>query len=514
MAKFLSSVLSAGAISALLIACVPTDDGVQAVEGETYFPQNVDKSQCSVDQQTFNGWFGGKQPTTPGAPANAADSVDFPIDNSICDFYKWSAQMFLWLTSPEGENYVFDSVEFFDVSPEMQQGGQTVRKLIPNTPGTEGGAYAVRSTKMDEVIGETGQAGGGGVLISQNGSIVYYGIHVNDVYAYYLTGVKSGSITFHDFPNTPDQLKAVVDFAKSQGTTLSDADALTMELKTSWVDVTTVSNPKDYLVINAEVPRYERRGNKVWPVAGTEPKQLALVGMHIVGTVQDHPEMVWATYEHISNAPDAAFSYNNNTGGTTNLPTQNSTGWEFSGKTDRGIQWNAETARVYSGPSDKLPVCKQQTCNPGDIVAYMDGVISPSLTVRMNPWGSATSDAGKKYIQDPDNNAQIISVNNDVMSMLPSGDTRKNYFLVGAVWTQHGNIPTYNSGDNGKFTQKGSLGLANATMETYHQVFASSPQQADAGCFMCHSISVNQAAAKQGVEVSHIFDDILPLPVK
>ena len=31
---------------------------------------------------------------------------------------------------------------------------------------------------------------------------------------------------------------------------------------------------------------------------------MALVGLHVVGVVQGHPEFVWATFEHDKNAPD------------------------------------------------------------------------------------------------------------------------------------------------------------------------------------------------------------------
>jgi len=34
--------------------------------------------------------------------------------------------------------------------------------------------------------------------------------------------------------------------------------------------------------------------------------------MHVVGTVKGHPEMVWATFEHVNNAPNEAYPYTNN----------------------------------------------------------------------------------------------------------------------------------------------------------------------------------------------------------
>ena len=41
--------------------------------------------------------------------------------------------------------------------------------------------------------------------------------------------------------------------------------------------------------------------------------KLAMVGMHVVGrAVKGHPEMIWATFEHVDNfAPNDTFSYTN-----------------------------------------------------------------------------------------------------------------------------------------------------------------------------------------------------------
>ena len=35
-----------------------------------------------------------------------------------------------------------------------------------------------------------------------------------------------------------------------------------------------------------------------------ESVTVALIGLHVVGVVEDHPEFVWATFEHEDNAPD------------------------------------------------------------------------------------------------------------------------------------------------------------------------------------------------------------------
>jgi hypothetical protein len=251
-----------------------------------------------------------------------ANSVTFPnIPN--CSFYKWSEQMFLWLTSPAPSKYgsgslVFTSPVFYDVSPPDANGNRT---LIPNTQGGPrnfapfiselgpnhqpvafdqtgkrfnvvrpelgpSGRIQIRNRASQQVeIGRTtvengkpvlldkegkridintardgsltlrdrsgktlklkltktlingrpffidqngnavpteqGQADGN-VLIAQNGSLVYYALQVNDVYAYFLTGQKGGQISATTFPTTPAALNSIEAFALSHGTTLPD----------------------------------------------------------------------------------------------------------------------------------------------------------------------------------------------------------------------------------------------------------------------------------------------------
>jgi len=67
---------------------------------------------------------------------------------------------------------------------------------------------------------EQGQADGS-VLESQNGSLIYYAITVNDVYAYFLTGTKDGGITPAptQFPTTAGNLAKITAFASAHGKT-------------------------------------------------------------------------------------------------------------------------------------------------------------------------------------------------------------------------------------------------------------------------------------------------------
>ena len=156
-------------------------------------PQDV-QADCTVDGADFSTWFESGNPSADGA-VKPADSESFPTDNSVCDFYKWGAQMFLWLSSPSGDGRVLDSPALFNVMPADASGK---RYLQSNDTG-EAVQFALRTEKFDD-IGEVGQAGSSGALMSQNGALVYYGVHVNDVYGYFLTGQKGGELDQTTFP--------------------------------------------------------------------------------------------------------------------------------------------------------------------------------------------------------------------------------------------------------------------------------------------------------------------------
>jgi hypothetical protein len=92
-----------------------------------------------VPPATFETWFASGTPTTNGV-VNPANSITFPNNTALknVDFYQWSEQMFLWLTSPAPREYggggepIFASPTFFDVSPPDANGNRT---FIPHPIG-------------------------------------------------------------------------------------------------------------------------------------------------------------------------------------------------------------------------------------------------------------------------------------------------------------------------------------------------------------------------------------------
>jgi hypothetical protein len=521
-----------------------------------------------------------------------ADSFAFS-PNSLCSFYKWSEQMFLWLTSPAPSRYgkgshVFDSPVFYAVSPPDANNQRT---LIPNLQGrpfnflpfisqrgklgqqvvfdstgkihdvvrpalgptgkmllrdragqpveierirTErdgkpvlldrtdkqidvqlgrvgapllfdesGRALNLRATTVlingrphlittsgAVVLPEEGQAGGG-ALMAQNNSLVYYLIQVNDVYAYFNTGMKDLAInnpTPTEFPTTGAALGQITTFAQqapppNTKAFFPDNIAMAVEVKSSWIETTGLANVNDYLTINATVPIFNpplTTPNNTQSVEnGTKTAQLALVGIHVVGSTLGHPEMLWATFEHVNNTPNAQYTFTNNANVTTTQPADGPGTWVFS-----------STGAVGSSNNERM------TFSGNTISAVSGQTIGPSNVFRVNPWGTGAVNSAFTA-----NNTDVLSLNRSVIGMLANGDVRKNYIHTGTTWVLGGGPP-----NTGVIT--GTTAMSNTTMETFFQ---------GSNCFNCHSDpGGNMLGTSPGTDgfsggLSHIWAPILPL---
>ncbi|WP_299627240.1 hypothetical protein [uncultured Tateyamaria sp.] len=466
-------------------------------------------------------WFGGT--VTENGAVMPPSSVTFTDDNpnggegpQICNFYQWGAQTFLWLTSPEGDGRVLDGEAIFNVLPANEDGV----RYFQNAASVDALNVVLRSEKGD-VIGEVTQAGfSGGTLMSQGNSLVYYGVHTNDVYADFLTLQKNTVLgsDITDFPANADALMAVLDYVDGNSLPFPQApETLVMELKTSWVEASTVSPISDYITIPAIVPTYTANAdNTVWTPAGETRTTLALVGMHVVATVQDHPEFVWATFEHLSNAPDVGYWYNNGGTDPVEFPYDASGTFNFLASNTAAAGTNVECMTTKKD-DDGVEQIVAETLKGGGVVC--EGGIVPSNTTRTRPWGSqpyapsdvtngtVTQDVFDKVVT---NNTELLSINTDVLGQLAAGDPRKNYVQTGGIWTttpaSGGDAPIPNQGGDQTAQMRGSLGLYNATMETY--------SQADAvNCFICHSLPTDATNSFGAFELSHIYSQIEKLKV-
>jgi hypothetical protein len=550
---------------------------------------------CTLTSTAFNNWFVSGSATANGV-VKPANSLTFPHNNN-CDFYQWSANMFLWITSPhEGiGKTVLESPVFYDVLPaDDDTSGQ--RKLVPHTASmglrmsshiikngpdrlpvvfdkdgrmleienggrqanlkalVKGGTSNAPSVEVDHVTKdvkgafvfmdkqgkvidqpkaiirhklhkenfverfavvnsnqsvlldmngkqvqtEAGQATGD-VLMTQGGSLVYYVTMVNNVYAYFATGAINGALKHDQFPTDTASLAAVVAYAKANHQALPDSNALAIELKTAWVEASKVPNAADYVTAMATIPKYDTTNNKKWVPKGDTLVKMALVGMHIVGSAAGHPEMIWATFEHQSNTPNAAYDYLDKTRKLKTVAQDTGSHWLFS---SNGLDPKPNVSHMNNFLQ----------ASTGDTINAQPGyTISPSNTLAALPWGSQRGAVtNQQDSSSAASNSEIISLNYALQQLIPAGDVRKNYLLVGATWTAGGAPPTgliYGSGGiQHHSTQPGaSIGtsvLANTTMETYFQL----PKYS---CFTCHSTPATPSVNPDSI--SHIFGSLQPL---
>lgn len=563
--------------------------------GPNGLPQDV-KVTCPLDSAEFNSWFKDGVAKENGF-VNPANSVDFTPDSN-CNFYRWSEQMFLWITSHDelyGTNrgkLVLESPVFYTVGPDTSNNENQGRILIPhsemetfkvmphvrktgpnkldvittkdgrimeiepahpqgkmmaktadgklvtisqvqktadgrhlflddkNQPVTSPRAHIVKGkganivqlfktaegenvfldANGNEVEAESGQATHQ-VLVAQNGSVVYYLLFVNDVFAFYQAGVTSpNKITLNpnQFPTTAGARDSICALARANGVTLPDSNALAIEIKTSWVEAKDLpEDVSNYITVDAVVPTYKvLPGDTAWIMDGEKKVKLAMIGMHIVGSVAGHPEMVWATFEHRKNAPNAAYQYVDVKDSVRTVPA------------DTGSKW-----LLTSNAADPNPNKQQQAWSSKNgvdtIYTTTPGTqFKPSNVLRVLPWGSAMdSVTNPEDKSSAASNSEIISINNAVYNLLPGNDVRKNYWFIGAAWTFGGAAPNgqpYTAAD-GPAPAGPTIGtsvLANATMETFLQLPATN-------CFTCHRAYPTPNLLPG--QLSHIFGSIVPI---
>lgn len=315
------------------------------------------------------------------------------------------------------------------------------------------------------------------VLMARNGSLVYYNIMVNDVYAVFSKMIFNNTLPSDSkFPTTLAELTAIKDYAATQGIGIVDTEnrVLAMELKTSWVEVTNLTNPNDYVKTTTTIPNYVQTSTQTWTKSGTRTATLALVGMHVVGSVLGHPEMIWSTFEHINNTPNSGYAFRNTTGGISSVAADD---------TNTDFLFSTPRTNTFT-PTFNIP----HITGFSNLSGANGFTISNSDTRRNIPfgWGGQIPSGGNPNATNPpdvlfieESNAQLVAINTDGKNRLVGNDVRKKYFQVGSTWSSN-----FQSNQ-----QAGTIRLSNSTMETYTQATTgniNSTTGAGLNCFSCH----------------------------
>jgi hypothetical protein len=346
------------------------------------------------------------------------------------------------------------------------------------------GVSAFLTYSGEAIIVGVAQAKTGLVLLTQNQLPVFYMIFVNDGFAFFSIGVQGGEInpTPTHFPTTPADFIPVVEVAKNHGKPLAHPCALCLAVKTSWVEASQLPHSDGYIKMKACFPTYDKTTNPThWKPNGVRNADLALVGLHIAGSVNGHAEMIWATFEHLANCPNGTYEYYANSTTSTTVP-QNTTGAWLLCQSGAGGMFNQSQAAFSNG---KIRITSA----------------TPAEVIRFKPFGASWPQRPNPNVRDSaDSNTQIISLNNSVRAQL-NGDTRTNYIMLGATWTD-GNAPTYPF-DETCNNVVGTSQLTNSTMETFSAT--DSLYNRDTNCFACHRNTAQHTGTAVTTDVSHVF---------
>lgn len=444
MPPTLRSTLVPGAVAALILlpACTPGSDDVGTDDADVVAAEA--SGECAAGD-----WF-------PHATTPEPNSGEFD-PQSQCSFHQWSWQAFLWLTQDDGTG----QPRFLSFTrPQELFGSSASSALVPR----------MAKSQTPEPIGTFLQAGTDGIMTDQAGRPIYYSLYVDPVFERFVTENEltdpAALLAFDPTTNFPDSA---------------------MTLKASWKIVEDGEDVSGFFTTETEVyPLANRAGTIVVDTTRSDRVTLAMVGFHVAGKVRGHPEMIWATFEHVDNAPSVFVPDSAGSPPGLTDPVSNRD-WTFYAAGTPRSECNVNTA---SSPVRRLDEAAQ--------------TISPITQVcREYRYGNLpTADPTSPIEQAAAvNDSNVASLNAHVLAGLASDDVWRNYEEVGAIWftgadalqpglALDGICVTGSLQDgacvdaSGQPTARliGSLRLSNSTIETFTQ-----SQSTMFNCFRCHN---------------------------
>ena len=387
----------------------------------------------------------------PHSQTPEQNSAGFPANPSNCDFHQWSWNAFLWLTQDVAGEPRFEHMPANGIEAE---------------PGVLD-ALIGRSTKA-RTLDLIDQAGPDGIMVDLQGHPIYYSIHSDSTFGDF---IKDNGLL------DPETLRA---FDPNEPFPVG-----TLTLKAAWKVVMPFEDTSTYYTRDAEVALLTTKNGKIVLSGKTKTVKVALVGFHVAGTVAHHPEMIWATFEHLENAPDVP------------KPMDEMAPDEVVSHKD----W------TFYKAGTPFKDCNINAAGAGALeLDEATQTLSPVTEVcRLVPYGGG----------EASNVADIKSLNDSVHGQLK--DVWNNYFEVGAIWffANDGLKPncTFQPGslecraDPNTPILTGSTQLSNATIETFTQA-----QSEQGNCFACHNTvqvtSPNTTAPSlpgMNVNISHVL---------
>lgn len=400
---------------------------------------------------------------------------------NLCQFHQFSWQWFLALmnATPDNKSRVYQNQQEY---PPLQAAG-TNSCTATNVKTS----LFVRTRKDDDNQNDfissdnIKQAGGGATIYDQNRNVVFYEARFS-----------RGMCALADLPPIIPPPATMF-------------PAGTTEIKVSYRVITPAEAP-NYVNINADIN------------GDGKPETLGMVGFHLVKSTALHPEFIWATFEHKQNVPECQA-----------IPDPNAKPWSFTSPQCAAQLPNSVNQQQcsFNNPATPSPTPVISGGTPTQTPTPVISGGTPTQICRVyhdsTIPGNGTNPGDNQYqanITDIDMlNAQLVGPSGHITTLPDESPLAvlKNYMLVGALWVNDPTKPA--TLDN----QRGSIQLANTTMETTHQQHpdphpdgkpnpdgtpfpytGTSNLRTATNCFACHTYTPDN-----NVELSHIFTSIL-----
>jgi hypothetical protein len=357
--------------------------------------------------------------------------------NSLCDFHSWSWNAFLWSMEEQSGAPRFESFPTLDQVIDQSYDG-------PNSTD-EAVMLKLRPGKTDHPIDSVAQAGTTGILVAQNRRAVYYSQYVNP--RMYTQIENANWFTARGLQDESPDAKFSVG---------------NVEYKAAWAIVDDTFQIPGAYTRQAMIPKVATvKVNGVPTITvPTNPQfetvEVALVGFHVVGWVNDHSEAIWASFSPRGIAP---------------VVPQTSNGKPAI----QPIDSVSATSTPFFAANTMLADCNQTQ-------VPVQKVDDATQLFKFATQACQIYQSGSLLCGDQANEGVIASINASAANILPDSNFAKPYEEIGAIWSQSDSSVPNKVGNTFQTILLGSTVLSNPVIETF--------TQSDIGqdnCFACHN---------------------------
>jgi hypothetical protein len=386
-----------------------------------------------------------------------------------CNFQQWSWEAFVWATAIGTDG----RARFTTFGNVDELGKKATAAKGPKPLGLKPRDLKPKTTRQ-LASNDTPQQAGGGIVVDQNGQIIWYSTHMNP--GYFAFAQKNGGAGYAKASATLNFPVGAAVFKASWRVVQDGEDTSKLYTEKSAVPIL-VNNPCGGIMVD--------------PAGKTRQVTVALVGLHVVGVTENHPEFLWASFEHEHNAPD--------------LPP---------GMAPNSSEAVSKESFPFYAANTPANACNPQCVNL-QVTDAVKQTVGPVTNVfrQFGHGGPIPAQRGEDIKNVNEAARKEMATMGALKPPQPKETVWSNYKLIGTLWLAQPGTLQPGIGEL-EVCGVGSVNLANSTLETYFQ----GPQNNFNGnnvsnCFMCHNTGGFGAyPGGKNINLSHALLDSIPNP--